>query len=126
MSEENKIEEVEEVKEINPIDEYLSNYKEHKLAEFCVQKDREIEGQKKEIRRIMEHLIDTKRKAEKYDKTFGNIKELYSEIKKLSIDEYLELYHMISKDVSGCNNTSITATLSTGLGYGSNSYSSWK
>ena len=42
MNEENKIEETEEVKEVNPIDEYLNNYKEQKLAEFCVQKDKEI------------------------------------------------------------------------------------
>ena len=48
MSEENKIEETEEVKEINPIDEYLNNYKEQKLAEFCVQKDKEITSLKEE------------------------------------------------------------------------------
>ena len=48
MIEENKIEETEEVKEINPIDEYLNNYKEQKLAEFCVQKDKEIANRKKE------------------------------------------------------------------------------
>ena len=42
MNEENKIEETEEVKEINPVDEYLNNYKEQKLAEFCVNKDKEI------------------------------------------------------------------------------------
>ena len=28
-------------------------------------------------------------------------KDLYAEIKKLSVDDYLELYHLISKDISG-------------------------
>jgi lysyl-tRNA synthetase class I len=106
MSEENKnVEEV--VKEINPIDEYLNNYKEQKLAEFCVQKDKEIENRKNERQRLMEQLTEMKHKVEKYDKTFSDVKELYAEIKKLSVDDYLKLYHMISEDVSGYSRTSI-------------------
>ena len=38
MNQEIKIEE--EIKEINPIEEYLNNYKEHKLAQLCVEKDK--------------------------------------------------------------------------------------
>lgn len=112
MSEEIKnVEEVTEVVEINPINEYLNNYKEQKLAEFCVQKDKEIEDRKKERQQLMKQLEEMKSKAEKYDKAFENVKELYAEIKKLSVDDYLKLYHMISEDVSG-NRTSI-ATIST-------------
>ena len=100
MSEETKnVEEV--VEEINPVDEYLKNYKEQKLAEFCVQKDKEIENRKNERQRLMEQLTDMKHKVEKYDKTFESVKELYAEIKKMSVDDYLKLYHMISDDVSG-------------------------
>lgn len=106
MSEETKnVEEV--VEEINPVDEYLKNYKEQKLAEFCVQKDKEIENRKNERQRLMEQLTDMKHKVEKYDKTFESVKELYAEIKKMSVDDYLKLYHMISEDISGYSRTSI-------------------
>ena len=106
MSEEIKnVEEV--VEEINPVDEYLKNYKEQKLAEFCVQKDKEIENRKNERQRLLEQITDMKQKVEKYDKTFESVKELYTEIKKLSVDDYLKLYHMISEDVSGYSRTSI-------------------
>ena len=53
MSEENKIEETEEIKEVNPINEYLNNYKEQKLAEFCVQKDKEIASRKEERQKLI-------------------------------------------------------------------------
>ena len=115
MSEENKIEETEEVKEVNPIDEYLNNYKEQKLAEFCVQKDKEIASRKEERQKLMEQIAEMRHKTEKYDSTWKSVKDLYAEIKKLSVDDYLELYHMISNDVSGYNNTSITTITSSGL-----------
>lgn len=99
MSEE--IKNVEDVIEVNPIDEYLNNYKEQKLAEFCVQKDKHIEGLKKENRKYAEQLTELKKKAEQHDKMFENVKELYAEIKKMSVDDYLKLYHMISDDVFG-------------------------
>lgn len=100
MSEETKnVEEVAE--EINPIDEYLNNYKEQKLAEFCVQKDKHIENLKRENHDYARKLTEMKEKVEKYDKTFGSVKELYAEIKKLSVDDYLKLYHMMASDVSG-------------------------
>ena len=104
MSEEFKnVEEVTEteVEEVNPIDEYLNNYKEQKLAEFCVQKDKHIENLKRENHDFAKKLVDMKEKVEKYDKTFENVKELYAEIKKMSVDDYLKLYHMIYDDVSG-------------------------
>ena len=41
MNQEIKIEE--EIKEINPIEEYLNNYKEHKLAQLCVEKDKKLQ-----------------------------------------------------------------------------------
>ena len=116
MSEENnKIEETEEVKEVNPIDEYLNNYKEQKLAEFCVQKDKEIASRKEERQKLMEQIAEMRHKTEKYDNTWKSVKDLYAEIKKLSVDDYLELYHLISKDVSGYNNTSIATITSSGL-----------
>ena len=115
VSEENKIEETEEVKEANPIDEYLNNYKEQKLAEFCVQKDKEIASRKEERQKLMEQIAEMRHKTEKYDSTWNSVKDLYAEIKKLSVDDYLELYHMITKDISGYNNTSITTITSSGL-----------
>ena len=115
MNEENKIEETEEVKEVNPIDEYLNNYKEQKLAEFCVQKDKEIASRKEERQKLMEQIAEMRHKTEKYDNTWKSVKDLYAEIKKLSVDDYLELYHLISKDVSGYNNTSIATITSSGL-----------
>ena len=107
MNVENKIEETEEVKEVNPIDEYLNNYKEQKLAEFCVQKDKEIASRKEERQKLIEQIAEMRHKIEKYDSTWKSVKDLYAEIKKLSVDDYLELYHMITKDISGYNNTSI-------------------
>ena len=115
MNEENKIEETEEVKDVNPVDEYLNNYKEQKLAEFCVQKDKEIASRKEERQKLMEQIAEMKYKTEKYDSTWKSVKDLYAEIKKLSVDDYLELYHLISKDVSGYNNTSIATITSSGL-----------
>ena len=115
MSEENKIEETEEVKEVvNPIDEYLNNYKEQKLAEFCVQKDKEIASRKEERQKLMEQIAEMRHKTEKYDSTWKSVKDLYAEIKKLSVDDYLELYHMISNDVSGYG-VSYTTINSSGL-----------
>jgi len=102
MSEEFKnVEEVTEVEKVNPIDEYLNNYKEQKLAEFCVQKDEHIKNLKRENHDFAKKLVDMKEKVDKYDKTFENVKELYAEIKKMSVDDYLKLYHMIYDDVSG-------------------------
>ena len=115
MNEENKIEETEEVKEVNPIDEYLNNYKEQKLAEFCVQKDKEIASRKEERQKLMEQIAEMRHKTEKYDSTWKSIKDLYAEIKKLSVDDYLELYHMISNDVSGYGVSTYTIN-SSGLG----------
>ena len=115
MSEENKIEETEEVKEVNPIDEYLNNYKEQKLAEFCVQKDKEIASRKEERQKLMEQIAEMRHKTEKYDSTWKSVKDLYAEIKKLSVDDYLELYHLISRDVSGYGVSTYTIN-SSGLG----------
>ena len=116
MSEENnKIEETEEVKEVNPIDKYLNNYKEQKLAEFCVQKDKEIASRKEERQKLMEQIAEMRHKTEKYDSTWKSVKDLYAEIKKLSVDDYLELYHMISRDITGYNDTSIATITSSGL-----------
>ena len=115
MSEENKIEETEEVKEVNPIDEYLNNYKEQKLAEFCVQKDKEIASRKEERQKLMEQIAEMRHKTEKYDSTWKSVKDLYAEIKKLSVDDYLELYHLITKDISGYGVSTYTINYS-GLG----------
>ena len=111
MSEENKAVET----EVSLIDEYLNNYKEQKLAELCVQKDKEIASRKEERERLMIQIAEMRHKTEKYDSTWKSVKDLYAEIKKLSVDDYLELYHMITKDISGYNNTSIATITSSGL-----------
>ena len=110
MSEENKAVET----EVSLIDEYLNNYKEQKLAEFCVQKDKEIASRKEERQKLMEQIAEMRHKTEKYDSTWKSVKDLYAEIKKLSVDDYLELYHMISNDVSGYG-VSYTTISSSGL-----------
>ena len=115
MSEENKIEETEEMKDVSPIDEYLNNYKEQKLAEFCVQKDKEIASRKEERQELMEQIMDLKKiikiynkKVEEYDMICNSVQKLYCDvIKELSVKDYLELYHMISEDISG-NKTTFT------------------
>lgn len=113
MSEETKI--VEEVKEeINPIDEYLNNYKEQKLAEFCVQKDKEIECRKKEKEQLVKQVSEMRTKVEEYDKCFSNINELYKKIKELSVDDYLSMYSKFVDDISR-RNISTTTITSSGL-----------
>ena len=109
MSEENGI--AEGVKEINPIDEYLERYKEQRLAEFCVQKDKEIQNYKEERLKLIEQIADMRHKVEEYDDTWNNVKKLYEHIKSLSVDDYLKIYHMISEDVSGNHNYVSTITL---------------
>lgn len=109
MSEENGI--AEGVKEINPIDEYLERYKEQRLAEFCVQKDKEIQEYKEERLKLIEQIAVMRHKVEEYDDTWNNIKKLYEHIKSLSVDDYLKIYHMISEDVSGNHNYVSTITL---------------
>ena len=111
MSEENKTVET----EVSLIDEYLNNYKEQKLAELCVQKDKEIASRKEERERLMIQIAEMRHKTEKYDSTWKSVKNLYAEIKKLSVDDYLELYHMISRDITGYNDTSIATFMSSGL-----------
>lgn len=111
MSEENKAVET----EVSLIDEYLNNYKEQKLAELCVQKDKEIVSRKEERERLMIQIAEMRHKTEKYDSTWKSVKNLYTEIKKLSVDDYLELYHMISRDITGYNDTSIATFTSSGL-----------
>ena len=111
MSEENKAVET----EVSLIDEYLNNYKEQKLAELCVQKDKEIASRKEERERLMIQIAEMRHKTEKYDSTWKSVKNLYAEIKKLSVDDYLELYHMISRDITGYDDTSIATFTSSGL-----------
>ena len=50
MSEENKIEETEEVKEVNPIDEYLNNYKEQNLLSFVFRRTKRLQVARKNYR----------------------------------------------------------------------------
>lgn len=96
MSEEAK---KEEVKDVSPVEEYLNNYKEQKLAEFCVKKDREIGYLRDENYKLIKEKAELREKAESYEKVFKNINTLYAEIKKLSVDDYLRLYHMISDSI---------------------------
>ena len=111
MNEENKTVET----EVSLIDEYLNNYKEQKLAELCVQKDKEIASRKEEREMLMIQIAEMRHKIEQCDSTWKSVKNLYAEIKKLSVDDYLELYHMISRDITGYNDTSIATFTSSGL-----------
>ena len=111
MNEETKnIEEA--VEEINPIDEYLNNYKEQKLAEFCVQKDKEIENRKNERQRLVEQIAEQKHKVEEYDKCFSSVNELYKKIKDMPVDDYLSLYNKFVDDISNRNIRVATITTS--------------
>ena len=115
MSEESKV--AEEVKEINPIDEYMNRYKEQRLAEFCVQKDKEIQNYKEERLRFIEQIADMRHKIEKYEKSWDSVDALYAGIKKLSVDDYLRLYHMFSENVSGNHRISNVITTTSDLHY---------
>lgn len=99
-----------EVEEVNPVDEYLNNYKEQKLAEFCVQKDKEIANRKEERQKLMEQISDMKVTVKQHDETWKNMDSLYAEIKKLSVNDYLKLYHMMNDDIAG-NYSTITTVL---------------
>ena len=97
----------EALEEVNPVDEYLKNYKEQKLAEFCVQKDKEIENSKNERQKLMEQITDMKDTVKQHDETWKSMNSLYAKIKKLSVNDYLKLYHMMNNDVAG-NYSTIT------------------
>lgn len=105
MNEEIKNNEV--VEEINPVDEYLNNYKEQKLAEFCVQKDKEIASRKEERQKLMKQISDMKVTVKQHDETWKNMDSLYAKIKELSVNDYLKLYHMMNNDIAG-NYSTIT------------------
>lgn len=111
MSEETKnVEEI--IEEVNPIDKYLNNYKEQKLAEFCVQKDKEIENRKNERQRLVEQIAEQKHKVEEYDKCFSSVNELYKKIKAMPVDDYLNLYNKFVDDISNRNIRVATITTS--------------
>lgn len=95
------------VEEINPVDEYLKNYKKQKLAEFCVQKDKQIKFYKKERQELMEQISNMKDKVE----IWKNVNKLYDEIKKMSVDDFFKLYHKICDDITG----NYTSTLKTNI-----------
>lgn len=98
----------EALKEVNPVDEYLKNYKEQKLAEFCAQKDKEIENRKEERQKLMEQISDMKVTVKQHDETWKNMDNLYAKIKELSVNDYLKLYHMMNNDVAGNYSTIAT------------------
>lgn len=104
------------LEEVNPVDEYLTNYKEQKLAEFCVQKDKEIENRKNERQKLIEQITDMKDKDQKHDEIWKDIDKLYDEIKKMPVDEFLKLYHKICNDISGNYTSTITTILPNNVG----------
>ena len=109
----------EALEEVNPVDEYLKNYKEQKLAEFCVQKDKEIENRKNERQKLMEQITDMKVTVKQHDETWKNMDSLYVKIKKLSVNDYLKLYHMMNNDIAG-NYSTITTVLPSYVGINGN------
>lgn len=104
------------VEEINPVDEYLNNYKEQKLAEFCVQKDKEIASHKEKRHKLMEQISSMKVTVKQHDEAWKNMDNLYAEIKKLSVNDYLKLYHMMNNDIAG-NYSTIMSVLSNSSNY---------
>ena len=118
MNEEIKNDEA-KVEEVNPADEYLNNYKEQKLAEFCVQKDKEIASRKEERQKLMEQISSMKVTVKQHDETWKNMDSLYAKIKKLSVNDYLKLYHMINNDIAG-NYSTITTVLPSHVGINGN------
>ena len=105
----------EALEEVNPVDEYLKNYKEQKLAEFCAQKDKEIENRKNERQKLMEQITDMKVRVKQHDETWKNMDSLYAKIKKLSVNAYLKLYHMMNNDIAG-NYSTLTTVLPSYVG----------
>ena len=101
----------EALEEVNPADEYFKNQKEQKLAEFCAQKDKEIENRKNERQKLMEQITDMKDKVQKHDEIWKDINKLYDEIKKMPVDDFLKLYHKICNDISGNYSSTITTIL---------------
>ena len=110
----------EALEEVNPVDEYLKNYKEQKLAEFCAQKDKEIENSKNERQKLMEQSTDMKDKVQKNDEIWKDINKLYDEIKKMPVDDFLKLYHKICNDISGNYSSTITTILPNSIDIRSN------
>lgn len=121
MSEENKV--AEEVKEVNPIDEYMRRYKEQRLAEFCVQKDKEIQNYKEERQKLIEQIADMRHKIEKYEKSWNSVTMLYEDIKNLSVNNYLKLYNMFSRDISGYYTNSSLSITPSSFTYATKNYS---
>lgn len=105
MNQEIKIEE--EIKEINPIEEYLNNYKEHKLAQLCVEKDKKIANLKQHREKLIKEITDMRNIVENHNKMWNGVDSLYQAIKGMSVEDYLKLYHKISNDVSGSNISSV-------------------
>ena len=101
----------EALEEVNPVDEYLKNYKEQKLAEFCAQKDKEIENRKNEHQKLVDQITGMKDKAQKHDEIWKDIDKLYKEIKKMPVDDFLKLYHKFANDISGKSLSTITTIL---------------
>ena len=58
-----------------------------------------------------------RRKIEKYEKSWDSVDALYTDIKKLSVDDYLRLYHMFSENVSGTHRISNVITTTSNLHY---------
>ena len=110
----------EALEEVNPVDEYLKNYKEQKLAEFCVQKDKEIDNRKEERQKLMEQISDMKDKAQKHDEIWKDINKLYDEIKKMPVDDFLKLYHKICNDISRKCSSTTTTIFPNGINISSN------
>lgn len=101
-----KYEELVTEKEVteNPIDKYLNNYKEHKLAEFCVDKDETIVGLEENLKKMGEQRDEYKEKS----KCLDNIDDLYKKIKELPVDDYMRLHRKFVNTMNGTISTSFT------------------
>ena len=113
--EELKAKQVEE--KIDPVKEYLKNYKEYKLAEMCAQKDIIISKYIEEKQKLASQLLEIKQANKKHDDVWTSMENLYKEIKNLSVDNYLELYRMFQSDTHKTKVTwsSVSTPLTSGI-----------
>ena len=84
-------------------EEYLSVYKEDKLAEICVQLEEERDGYNKQI-------LELKMKCEQLD-VWGDIWRLFEKLEKLPAKDFVKLYYLMDNIMK--NKPAIITTLDT-------------
>lgn len=89
------------LEESNLVNEYLKNYKEQKLAEFCVQKDKKIKNYEKEKQKFIKQISDMKDKVQEHD-------EKVIENKKITFIAQFENYYDLKQENIILNSIRVT------------------